>query len=133
MEAVDIFPPGNKRPDKVESHGGRAARLAEFQRSGYYLSYLSECPLTGEDASPKTAIPRLGPTLARRIRFNYRPRQTVILGSELSPLCEVLERSGVPAASVSILEIPESGDIAQTAQFRSAFSILARSGSAQAE
>jgi hypothetical protein len=127
MEAVDIFPSGNKPPAGAESPD--AAKLAEFQRRGYYLSYLSECPAAGEDASANTAIPRLGPTLARRIRFNYKPRQTVILGIELSPLSEVLKRAGVPAASVSILGIPKPGDFAQAAQFRSAFSSLARSGS----
>jgi hypothetical protein len=128
MEAVDILASGNTPSAEAKQHDD-AARLAEFQRRGYYLSYLSECPAAGEDASANVAIPRLGPTLARRIRFNYKPRQSVILGSELSPLREVLERAGLPAASISILEIPKPGDFAQAAQFRSAFSNFARSGS----
>ena len=133
LEAVDILPSGNTPSTDAEQHDGDAARLAEFQRRGYYLSYLSECPAAGEDASSVAAIPRLGPTLARRIRFNYKPRQTVILGSELIPLGEALEKAGVLAASISILEVPLPGDVAQAAQFRSSFSSLARSGSAQAE
>lgn len=129
MEALDILTPGKNPTTEAEQHDGDTTRLAEFQRRGYYLSYLSECPVTVTDASSNSAIPRLGPTLARRIRFNYRPRQTVILGSELSPLSEVLERAGVPTASVSILDIPKPGDFAQATQFRSAFSSTARSGS----
>ncbi len=128
MDAVDILPPGNKPPTETEQHDG-AAMLAEFQRRGYYLSYLSECPVAGEDASPVAAIPRLGATLARRIRFNYKPRQTVILGSDLAALRDVLDRFGVPAASISILDVPSPGNIAQAAQFHSVLSSLARTES----
>jgi hypothetical protein len=129
MEAVDLLPSGIIPPPGEERHEGDAARLIELQRRGYYLTYLSECPVAGEDASSAAAIPRLGATLARRIRFNYKPRQTVILGRELSPLREVLERAGVPDDSVSIVEVPAPGDIAHAGQFRSAFRKLANSDS----
>jgi hypothetical protein len=123
LEAVDIFPSGNMPP------AGDAARLAEFQRRGYYLSYLSECPLTEEHASTDATITRSGPMLARRIRFNYKPRQTVILGNELSALRDILEKAGLPNSSMTILEIPTSGDAAGAAQFRAAFSSHAFRGS----
>src|SRR5260370_23937994 len=66
------------------------ANLLEFQRRGYYLTYLSECAVTPQDsASPgrerallgagqeadhsaaRECISRLAPTLLKRIRFNY--------------------------------------------------------------
>jgi hypothetical protein len=76
-----------------------SARLLEFQRKGYYLAYLSECPITGT-AEPvaeavATTISRLGPTLVRRIRLNYKPKQIALLGPELALLAEVLRGAGI--------------------------------------
>jgi hypothetical protein len=84
LEAVEI-------PSAIE----QSARLSEFQRRGYYLTYLSECALP-ENLEPSTAtIARLAPTLIRRISFNYRPKQIAPLGQELSPLVELLRAAEV--------------------------------------
>jgi len=72
-----------------------SSRLIEFQRRGYYLAYLSECPLSETEEPVATTIARLGPALVRRIRLNYKPKQTATLGPELTPLIEVLKGAGI--------------------------------------
>jgi hypothetical protein len=72
-----------------------SARLLEFQRRGYYLAYLSECPITGTEEPAAATISRLAPTLVRRIRLNYKPKQIALLGPELAPLAGVLRSAGV--------------------------------------
>jgi hypothetical protein len=71
------------------------ARLMEFQHRGHYLAYVSECPLPENYEPASTTIARLGPTLIRRIRFNYRPKYVAPLGKEMLPLVEML-RGGEP-------------------------------------
>ncbi len=79
------------------------ARLLEFQRRGYYLTYLSECPAppahpadanTDQGGAPEP-VSRLGPTLVKRIRFNYKPKHVALLGTSLSPLVEVFGQAGL--------------------------------------
>lgn len=70
-------------------------RLLEFQRKGYYLAYLSECPIPRREEPVAATVSRLGPTLVRRIRLNYRPKQITVLGQELAPLVEVLRGANV--------------------------------------
>src|ERR1700686_3471677 len=48
MEAVEISAAGNRTHGEMDSPESDAAKLAEFQRRGYYLAYLSECPLSTE-------------------------------------------------------------------------------------
>ena len=86
--------PSQSRPASDASTTA-SARLVEFQRKGYYLAYLSECPITGTEEPAATTISILAPTLVRRIRLNYRPRQIIVLGQELAPLTEVLRSAGI--------------------------------------
>jgi hypothetical protein len=72
-----------------------SARLAEFQHRGYYLAYLSECPISPLEESGEAAIARLAPTLLTRIRFNYKPKQIAPLGTELISLIPALRAAGV--------------------------------------
>jgi hypothetical protein len=108
----------------AESNAAEAApaNLLEFQRRGYYLTYLSECPLplphsTNENADGSAAsecISRLAPTLVKRIRFNYKPKHVALLGTNLTPLIEIFEQSGI--ASLLLLDegapltVPSAGD-----------------------
>ena len=71
-----------------------AARLAEFQHRGYHLAYISECPIPVNQESAAETIARLTPTLIRRIRFNYRPKQVAPLGAELLSLVAALQAAG---------------------------------------
>jgi hypothetical protein len=99
-----------------------AANLLEFQRRGYYLTYLSECPLPPAHSASKSAdksaasecIARLTPTLVKRIRFNYKPKHVALLGTNLSPLIEIFGQAGM--ASLLLLDqgrpltVPSAGD-----------------------
>ncbi len=72
-----------------------SAMLAEFQRRGYYLAYLSECPIPENEEPTASTIARLAPTLIRRIRFNYKPKYIAPLGQELIPLVDMLRAAGI--------------------------------------
>jgi hypothetical protein len=156
------------------------ALLLEFQKRGYYLTYLSECPVTTEHSASlhaatqsrdraqlkptegdfdsaglkpgppigsensagdatdleidsaqvsagRECISRLAPTLIKRIRFNYRPKHVVLLGTYLSPLIGVCERVGLGPLLLldrsAPLTIPSTGDGASVDLFRRAVNI----------
>jgi hypothetical protein len=120
-----------------ESDGSDAgqAMLLEFQRRGYYLTYLSECPVTQQPAAGQGAeagaarecISRLAPTLIKRIRLNYRPKRVVLLGTHLSPLIGVFEDAGLSPLLLldrgAPLTIPGTGDGSSVDLFRRAVNI----------
>jgi hypothetical protein len=129
MDALHI-PVHPGKPPTAEGYAeiGNAS-LLEFQRRGYYLAYLSECPLAEFDDGPdadggKSAFARLAPTLVARIRFNYKPKHVALLGSNLHPLIAILGLAGL--ASLLLLDHgkplapPQSGDAAWLGRFRQA-------------
>lgn len=71
----------------VSAEGKTAeATLAEFQRAGYFLGHLLECPPNAEEAelrSVETLILRKIPAVAARIRRSLKPKRIVLI-SELS-------------------------------------------------
>jgi hypothetical protein len=71
------------------------ANLSEFQHRGYYLAYLSECPIPAGHEDAATTVARLAPTLLRRIRFNYKPKLIAPLGQELAPLVDILKGANI--------------------------------------
>jgi hypothetical protein len=102
LSALDITPEDNN------------AKLLEFQRRGYYLAYLSECPVTPQhsansgreraqigagqetdDSAARECISRLAPTLVKRIRFNYKPKHVALLGTIMESLVEFFEHAGI--------------------------------------
>jgi hypothetical protein len=111
-ESPDIFDSFLSALDIAPEAG--TAKLLEFQRRGYYLTCLSECPVTprgsanpgrelplpgagqetGDNAS-RECISRLAPTLVKRIRFNYKPKRVALLGTDMGPLVEIFERAGM--------------------------------------
>jgi hypothetical protein len=95
LEALEIPSAAARTAPGPEIHAADTARLAEFQRRGYYLAYLSECPIPEDKEPPASTMARLGPTLIRRIRFNYKPKHIAPLGQELSPLVDILREAGV--------------------------------------
>ncbi len=95
LEALEISSSTDTSTPGSDSHVADTARLAEFQRRGYYLAYLSECPIPENREPAASTIARLGPTLIRRIRFNYRPKHIAPLGQELFPLVELLKVAGI--------------------------------------
>jgi hypothetical protein len=61
-----------------------------------------------------STIARLGPTLIRRIHFNYKPKHITPLGEELFPLVELLSAAGLgPILTLDqglALPAPRTGD-----------------------
>jgi hypothetical protein len=125
LGAVEIPASGSTTAPGEDLREKDAARLVEFQHRGYYLSYLSECPLPTDDQAVPAAISRLGPALLRRIRFNYRPRQIAVLGRPLRPLGDIFEKAAMPSTLLSLLEVPDEGDPAGAERFRKAIASLA--------
>jgi len=113
LEALEISPSAEKSALEDDARVDDLAKLGEFQRRGYFLAYLSECPLPDNEETPEQTINRLGPTLVRRIKFNYRPKQIAPLGQELSPMVEMLSRQGLsPVLTASdghALPLPGTG------------------------
>ena len=106
-----------------------SVRLLEFQRRGYFLAFLSECPLRTDQESAAATIARLSPTLIRRIRFNYKPKLIAPIGQELAPLVDVLRGAGIgPIVALdqgAVLPIPRTGDREWHELFRGAVATVA--------
>lgn len=122
LDALDIAPPAAKASRESNQAGNDAAKLIEFQHKGCYLSYLSECPIPDDTDDPASAISALGPSLIRRIRFNYKPKHIALLGGNVAPMIEILEKSGMgPLLLLDLgrpLTVPETGDLPARAGFR---------------
>jgi hypothetical protein len=110
--------------------GSDTAGLLEFQRRGYYLTCLSECPVTPRPAGDSNAdrnlaqdcIRRVAPTFIKRIRFNYKPKYVGLLGTNLQPLVEILQQSGIGPLLLldggGPLTLPRMDDPSSLALFR---------------
>jgi hypothetical protein len=129
LEALEIHSTTEKAGAEGNADAGGSARLAEFQRRGYYLAYLSECPLPENEGPATSAIARLSPTLIRRIKFNYKPKHIAPLGQELFPLVEMLEDAGLgPILTLGhglALPVPGAGDKEELDLFRRAVAAAA--------
>ncbi len=129
LEALEIHSSAEKAGPELDAHATDSARLAEFQRRGYYLAYLSECPIPVNEEPPASTIARLGPTLIRRIRLNYKPKHIAPLGQEMLPLAEVLRGEGVGSLLMLdqglTLPIPRTGNRDWMELFRRAVSAVA--------
>jgi hypothetical protein len=114
MEALEIHPSPEKLDPGTPVRTSESARLVEFQRRGYYLAYISECPIPENAELAPSTIARLSPTLIRRIRFNYKPKNIAPLGRELFPLVELLSAAGIgPILTLDqgqVLPTPRTGD-----------------------
>jgi len=94
------------------------AGLAEFQRGGFFLAYVLECPLeasANEAGAQGLLAQRMGAVLAR-VRRSLRPKRAVLLDGRLQPFvekltsgelqCSVLLDAGKPFA----VDGPGAGD-----------------------
>jgi len=70
-----------------------AAVLAEFQRRGFFLVHVVECPLD-DAAALREAVNRLAPTLLRRLETSYKPKIVVPIGMATAELIPFLQMSG---------------------------------------
>jgi hypothetical protein len=79
LEAVGIFPAG-KSPETV---------LSEFQRGGFFLTHVLECPLEAgqaEESSCEDLFVRRVSTVMTRIRRSLKPKRVVLISELLAPL-----------------------------------------------
>ncbi|MCU1342057.1 MAG: hypothetical protein JWN92_1480 [Candidatus Acidoferrum typicum] len=114
LSSLNILSEVGKQGTEANGHEADVSRLLEFQRRGYYLTYLSECPVAPEDANvARECISRLAATLVKRIRFNYKPKHIALVGTNLNPLIEVFQQAGMGPLldfnQVASLTIPDSG------------------------
>jgi hypothetical protein len=68
--------------------------LAEFQRSGFFLTYAVECPLE-EVTEAERAVNRRGPTVVQRIQTSYKPKFVAPIGQRIAELIPLFELSGL--------------------------------------
>ena len=124
MDAVEITASAEKPSPGTDQPGSDSAKVVEFQRRGYYLAYLSECPIPAHSDSTNEAISTLGPTLLRRIRFNYKPKHVALLGASMAPMIEILKKAGMGPILLldrgQPLVVPEPGDLTARAGFQAA-------------
>jgi hypothetical protein len=69
----------------------RDAVHAEFQRAGFFLTHVLECPLEGDPANGEAAaawLARRLQTVATRIRRSLKPKRVMAITEELAPVVE---------------------------------------------
>lgn len=124
LAALDIPAPADKVAHGSDTRATDSLRLADFQRRGYYLACLSECPIPANVEPAASTIARLAPTLIRRMRFNYKPKHVAPLGQELLPLVDLLTAAAIgPVLTLDqglALSVPRTGDREWTKLFRRA-------------
>jgi len=83
LEAVEISPAG-KAPEPV---------LSEFQRGGFFLAHLLECPLAASAPGQALLESLLAQQLAHitaRVRRSLKPKRVVLISALLAPLTSKL-------------------------------------------
>jgi len=105
LSALGILPETGMPGAKPNASEAGIARLLEFQRKGYYLTYLSECPLPlqADAAVARESVSKLAPIFVKRLRFNYRPKHVRLLDANVQPLIETLKQAGMG----SLLEVTQ--------------------------
>jgi len=69
---------------------------AEFQRAGFFLTHVLECPLEKEskrESESPTVIAQRLPAVAVRIRRSLKPRRVVLISQALAPVLEEIQTS----------------------------------------
>jgi len=73
------------------AHAGkpRDAVLSEFQRGGFFLTHLLECPLESGQAGPllcESLFANRLSTLKTRVRRSLKPKRVILISESLAPL-----------------------------------------------
>ena len=76
--------------------GGKSREtvLAEFQRGGFFLAHVLECPLERADAGPAETLALLSrrlPSVIARIRRSLKPKKLVLIAPMPDPFAERLK------------------------------------------
>ena len=107
----------------IESQGRSVeATLAEFQRRGFLLTYVLECPSELGDADQlKEAITRRLGATAARIRRSFKPKKVYLLGEELDPFVSLFRAEDLGAE----LAVHEAGRAFRVSELRNICSVTA--------
>jgi hypothetical protein len=93
--------------------------LAEFQRRGFFLTHVLECPLEkGEDGSIQQLIGNRLPAVLARIRRSLKPKRLAPISKYLQQFLPALTSSALPCAILLDHEKPfalEGDDASQVA------------------
>lgn len=108
-----------------------AAILAEFQRRGFFLAHIVECPVA-DAVALREAVNRLAPTVLRRLEGSYKPKFVAPIGLPTAEIIPFLQMSGwhdrLILAKDGPFEDPFLGDPQNQAEFGTYLGdILARS------
>ena len=79
LDAVGISPAG-KPPETV---------LSEFQRGGFFLTHLLECPLESGQAGPlvcESLLVKRISSVMTRVRRSLKPKRVILISESLAPL-----------------------------------------------
>ncbi len=69
------------------------AALAEFQRRGFYLADVLECPVAMV-VDWRKSIEAAAPTVIKRIEFSYKPKHVVAIGREVQGILPAMLKTG---------------------------------------
>jgi len=71
------------------------AALGEFQKRGFVLAHVLECPPEPGRETPNLAgdLLRKLPSVARRLRGSLRPKRVILISGELAPVLDTLKNS----------------------------------------
>jgi hypothetical protein len=87
----------------------RESVLAEFQKHGYFLTYILECPVEtglGKGPSPTDLMNRHLPATLTRIRRSLKPKRVFLISSDLAPVLGNLRDADLPSPVITNGESP---------------------------
>ncbi len=107
------------------------ARLAEFQKRGYFLAHWLECPReeimrtesgSGWQENLKALGERFAPVVLKRLQFSYQPRRIALISTSAGFLIPFLEQAGLGERLLlhrgRALELPREGEPRGEGEFR---------------
>jgi hypothetical protein len=71
---------------------GEESTLAEFQRRGFYLAYVVECPIESPEQL-NAAITKLAPRVLLRVNTSYKPKFVAPISPALQPLIALFQNN----------------------------------------
>jgi hypothetical protein len=91
LQALDVEPEGRT----VE------ATLSDFQRRGYLLTHILECPEVPADLGPRReAMRERLPAVLARIRRSFKAKRVVLLGEELAEFVPQFQAGNLESALI---------------------------------
>ncbi len=86
------------------------ATLAEFQRGGFLLTHVLECPLEGDPGGLPALMASRLPGVLTRIRRSLKPKRLALISAVLQQFLPVLAAGGLPCSLLLDDEKPFSLD-----------------------